>query len=126
MSLRLATPSERSETRTGITRKFQPTPATPTPLLPRAAIEPATSVPCPLDRSLVTPPSTCARFVVALKPGTSGFRSGWLGITPVSHEATMISLPPVSKSHAPTEFIFCARWCHCWLNCGSLGTVASG
>src|SRR5260221_13896779 len=50
-----SSPAHLPRTRTGSTGAFQPTPATPTPLLVAAPITPATSVPChELGRTLHT------------------------------------------------------------------------
>ena len=65
MTLMLAPPDDASLTRTGITRKFQPTPTTPTELLPLAAAQPATCVPWPL-MSVMTPPSASGTPLTAL------------------------------------------------------------
>ena len=51
--------------RTGRMRKFHPMPETPLALLPRAAAQPATCVPCPCE-SVTSPPSTSAVSVKAL------------------------------------------------------------
>jgi hypothetical protein len=76
MSNELADPLALLVTRMGITEKSQPTPVTPRPLSPWAAAQPDTKVPCPL-MSPTSPPSTCARRLRELKPGTSAScRSG--------------------------------------------------
>jgi hypothetical protein len=84
---------------------FQPMPATPTPLLPMAAPHPETCVPWP-PVSLTSPPSTSARSVTALKPGTrAAARSGWVMSMPVSVKAQMTDAEPVVMSQALADCI---------------------
>ena len=108
MTLMLALPEEASLTRTGMMRNFQPTPVTPTELLPLAAAQPATCVPWPL-MSVKTPPSASGTPLAALKPGTRLPRS-WCVTMPVSATATIMVADPVPRSHADALCIM--TWCH--------------
>ena len=82
-------------TLTGISEHCEQAPTPPMPLFERAAITPATSVPCPWS-SLAS-----ASSLTASQPSTKApWRSGWLRSTPVSSTATTTSAAPLVTRHA--------------------------
>ena len=83
-------------TLTGISEHSAQAPTPPRPLFERAAITPATSVPCPWSSS------GSASSLTASQPETNEpWRSGWLRSTPVSRTATTTSAAPSSRARRP-------------------------
>ena len=105
-----------SPARSAMIEAFQLTPVTPSALLPRAAIVPATWVPCSFasigllsfcTKSQPRTSSTRPLWSWSPPPGGSfgfdhmfGARSGWLYATPESITATSVCWRPVVTSHA--------------------------
>ena len=76
-------------TLTGISEHCEQAPTPPIPLFERAAITPATSVPCPWSSF------GSASSLTASHPSTNEpCRSGWLRSIPVSSTATTVSAAP--------------------------------
>src|SRR5258708_17829344 len=86
---------------TGRILHWPQTPGTPIPLLLRAAITPATSVPCPKSSAGFELPA------ITFQPGrTAPARSGVVASTPLSTTATTTLLHPVEAFHASGMWIF--------------------
>src|SRR5689334_2167446 len=86
--------------RTGMILAWYATPTSPMPLLPTAAIVPATAVPWPFT-SLVL-----LLLSQMFHPGTRfACRSGWFDCTPLSRTATVMPAP-VDVFHAVAALIF--------------------